>query len=466
MKDVFTGIAGAVFAIISIVPFHLTNNAQPSPYMDEIFHVPQAQRFCDGNFSYWDPMITTLPGLYLSSLVILKPLTLIPSTNIVCSTHNLRAVNIIFMTLNMILLYLIIQKLHSKNKIISRSMIIANAWILSFFPILYFFTWLYYTDPGAVFFTLLMYYLNLCDHHFLSAMAGVFAVVFRQTNIVWVIFVMGLAKGRQLLKFIAEEKKDISKMSDFKVLYTIFNLYLKTLRFKPSRAFELKWNILKSCFWYMIVLFGFASFVYINGSIVVGDKSHHSACFNIPQIFYFLSVTLVFSIMHLASPSKLIYFFRFSIQSPVRVSLFVLLSYYAITHYTYVHEYLLADNRHYPFYVWMKIYRRHDYVKYGLIPVYLYSAISVSRLLETRDIFWKLCFVICLFACTVPQKLLEFRYFIIPYLIFRVNISVTSKFKLFIEFLLYTTVNILTVYIYLFKTFKWENSVELQRFMW
>lgn len=35
---------------------------------DEIFHVPQAQQYCKGNFKSWDPMITTPPGLYALSL--------------------------------------------------------------------------------------------------------------------------------------------------------------------------------------------------------------------------------------------------------------------------------------------------------------------------------------------------------------------------------------------------------------
>lgn len=38
---------------------------------DEIFHVPQAQNYCAGHYSHWDPMITTLPGLYVFSLAVL-----------------------------------------------------------------------------------------------------------------------------------------------------------------------------------------------------------------------------------------------------------------------------------------------------------------------------------------------------------------------------------------------------------
>ena len=32
-------------------------------YEDEYFHVPQAQKYCKGDYS-WDPKITTPPGLY------------------------------------------------------------------------------------------------------------------------------------------------------------------------------------------------------------------------------------------------------------------------------------------------------------------------------------------------------------------------------------------------------------------
>ena len=40
--------------------------------LDEIFHIPAAQRYCAGNFSYWDPKITTPPGLYLYSTLVIK----------------------------------------------------------------------------------------------------------------------------------------------------------------------------------------------------------------------------------------------------------------------------------------------------------------------------------------------------------------------------------------------------------
>jgi len=32
-------------------------------HKDEFFHVPQAQKYCAGDYT-WDPKITTPPGLY------------------------------------------------------------------------------------------------------------------------------------------------------------------------------------------------------------------------------------------------------------------------------------------------------------------------------------------------------------------------------------------------------------------
>lgn len=34
-----------------------------TPKKDEIFHIPQAQKYCDGKFLEWDDKITTPPGL-------------------------------------------------------------------------------------------------------------------------------------------------------------------------------------------------------------------------------------------------------------------------------------------------------------------------------------------------------------------------------------------------------------------
>lgn len=78
--------------------FQEVNKQQPSPYMDEIFHIPQAQNYCSGHFNHWNKKITTLPGLYLSSQLFLKIYTIFSDKGIdsICDTKNLRLTNVIF----------------------------------------------------------------------------------------------------------------------------------------------------------------------------------------------------------------------------------------------------------------------------------------------------------------------------------------------------------------------------------
>ncbi|KAF5906796.1 putative Dol-P-Glc:Glc(2)Man(9)GlcNAc(2)-PP-Dol alpha-1,2-glucosyltransferase, partial [Clarias magur] len=86
--------------------------------MDEIFHVPQAQKYCDGKFNEWDPMITTLPGLYLLSVGVIKPVMWLVgwTGSAVCSTAMLRFINVLFNCGNFYILYLLICKIHPKEK--------------------------------------------------------------------------------------------------------------------------------------------------------------------------------------------------------------------------------------------------------------------------------------------------------------------------------------------------------------
>lgn len=41
----------------------------PEPYLDEIFHIPQAQKYCQYRWTEWDDKITTPPGLYVFNII-------------------------------------------------------------------------------------------------------------------------------------------------------------------------------------------------------------------------------------------------------------------------------------------------------------------------------------------------------------------------------------------------------------
>merc|ERR1719468_407837 len=119
-----------------------------------------------------------------------------------------------------------------------------------------------------------------------------------------------------------------------------------------------------------------------------------------------------------------------------------------IIHYnTIAHPYLLADNRHFTFYIWRRFFMRHWGLKFVLVPVYIMAAYCI--------------------ASTIQKSELMFRYYIIPFILVRLQIKPSSFSKLAIEFLVLVAINTITLYLFLFKPFTWEHEPQqLQRFMW
>lgn len=114
MADILFQSLCCALVAISIAVSLLMFAKQPTPYLDEIFHIPQAQKYCNHEFSKWDPKITTLPGLYLFSLAIIEPLAIVFKQNVVilCSPFWLRAVNLLFLLGNVLVLRQLLLKLH------------------------------------------------------------------------------------------------------------------------------------------------------------------------------------------------------------------------------------------------------------------------------------------------------------------------------------------------------------------
>lgn len=413
-------------------------------------------------------MITTLPGLYVTSYLMLAlPAQLLSfKAGIFCTTYALRCTNLFFSTGNVAVLFLLLKQMHPK---MNSNYTFLVAVTLGSFPVLYFFTFLYYTDVASTFFTLLMYLLHLKQCNILAALTGVVAVIFRQTNIVWVAFMVGMSIQHTILQWMAVQKKNVKsqRKQDLVLLQTFFNLVYTNTKRNRKAVLELLITILSKSWSYFVVCFLFLVFVYVNNGIVVGDRTHHQVALNFPQIFYFLMVALFFSSPHLISTTKITNWFKFSVHQRMWFAGFAAIAALAIDRCTYVHEYLLADNRHYTFYVWSKIFRRHFLVRFLLIPFYWYAIFQVCVDMKKKNIFWKIIFTICVLVSLVPQKLLEFRYFIIPYLILRVNMPLpTPTWKMCLEFLLGMFINALTIYMFAFRTFTWPGSNEIQHFMW
>lgn len=444
--------------------------------MDEIFHVPQAQKYCDYKFDEWDPKITTLPGLYFISFACLRTLAfaLGHELDVVCTTFFLRMINVLFFMGNVLLLRQILVKLHcDKNQGHSQpckgekpaedesltTKCSVTALVLAIFPVLYFFTFLYYTDSSSTFFVLLQYYLSLCGNQFTTALFGAVSIAIRQTNVIWVVFTAGATALRIL--------QPVVKKTDSSSLVTEFKEY--------AIAFLKNFFMVFKCLWaYGLVVVGFVVFVVMNGGIVVGDKTQHQACLNFPQLCYLLVFTLAFSSSLLVFPEDIVSYLKIvknAIKKPLYILALLLVAIImvlVIYKFTYIHEYLLADNRHYPFYIWRKVYARHRLVKYAMVPLYMFAAFCIHCQLSVKQHrLWLVMFYICVAIVTVPQKLIEFRYFIIPYILYRLHIPLASYTRLVLECVLYTAVNVVTFYLFLKKPFHWAHSPkEVQRFMW
>jgi alpha-1,2-glucosyltransferase len=166
---------------------------------------------------------------------------------------------------------------------------------------------------------------------------------------------------------------------------------LRTLT-KPTHLFALLYSLSP----YIILLTSFATFILLNGSVVLGDKSNHVATPNIPQILYHQTFTTFFAwplllpqflLIPLVLLSKLpqailpftqiepLLVFRRQNFLP-RISLFLaftLLAMAIVYANTIVHPFLLADNRHYYFYIFRRVMSPW-WVRYALCPVYVLCA--------------------------------------------------------------------------------------------
>lgn len=182
------------------------------------------------------------------------------------------------------------------------------------------------------------------------------------------------------------------------------------------------------------------------------------------QIFYFSLFFLVFSpsvaFTHILPTAHTLRKKRYYI---LLVCILFALIIYANT---IVHPYLLADNRHYVFYVWNKFYGKYWWARYAVIPVYMISLIILYKSLSSRSAGFQLIFTLCTVVSIALQQLIEIRYFILPFLMVRLLIS-SIKFKLLcFELVLYAMLNVIVFYLFATKEIYWQDYDYVQRIIW
>ncbi|KAL5716684.1 dolichyl-P-Glc:Glc2Man9GlcNAc2-PP-dolichol alpha-1,2-glucosyltransferase [Ranunculus cassubicifolius] len=504
----------ALIASLWIIPISLfVNRIVPEPYMDEIFHIPQAQQYCKGNFKSWDPMITTPPGLYCLSLVHIASLfpgmsyaKSVTSFFELCSAAVLRSINGVLAVICSLFIYEILMQL---KPALSKRKAVFQAVVLSLYPLHWFFTFLYYTDVASVTIVLAMYLACLRQHFQLSALLGALAILIRQTNVVWMVLVAstGILKcitpsnckesaqsddqdGSPSKYNALHEKESVPMGSNLRkrksgTSLTAPGRYMSERIASPNsasgffdevqvileRLWLLKWEILVSFTPFLVVLLAFIAFVLWNGSIVLGAKEAHVVSRHFAQIMYFGLISSLAMAPLTFSFSQFSLLYR-SLRMNKLSSFFQILSgltvgFISVHFFSIEHPYLVADNRHYTFYIWRRVIKYNWFIKYLLIPLYVYSWLSIFNILgRVEKKIWTMIFFVACAATLIPAPLIEFRYYTIPFyfLILHSRIDDTKSWALM--GLMYVAVNIFTMVMFLFYPFHWNHEPGVQRFIW
>ncbi|TKY88198.1 hypothetical protein EX895_002908 [Sporisorium graminicola] len=566
-----------IFISVTVLTSTLTSRTQPTPYIDEIFHIPQAQRYCSALSGSslttvaevwqklrgvdYDAKLTTPPGLYAISVGLAQ---LMPGWG--CGDVAwLRNTNLVLLlTLPVLVARIVrqdeeamletsrstiqqppkparakkaisryaIQQLQAQAKLeqpptpttsqddltnvdpptvtltngappappqaaLSRApkrkeatpYTMAVACTICFLPPLWFFGFLYYTDLASIWLVLATWtlYNDLNQRSSLRtgtmiAVVSMWAVLVRQTNIVWVVFCAGQAILARVARLSAPESRGLI-------------LEIRgTLVAAVGRQRMDFWRIVAVNVLPMVpMLVGCAWFIHWNGSIVLGDKTNHQAGVHLAQMGYFLAFASGFGIFPLLSalqaspttrasssshssitaairaPINTVAQAAFGSTSGIATLAATLAAFYiAVDRYTLEHPFLLADNRHYTFYVWRIFHRPYSVLgvaiepKYVAVPLYAIALTAWNCALarnRNRGVLVRVLFWTAAAATLVPTPLVEPRYYLLPYVVLRVmclSVEGGSKWTwLALEVAVYGVVNAVTVGLFVGRPFEW-----------
>lgn len=450
-----TWIAVALLAHLACLAPWVVVMRQVNPYMDEIFHIPQAQRYCEGHFEEWDPKITTFPGLYLSSSLVRG------FTGFYCSKDALRLENLMYALATHVVMYRLLRR-HLDGKRAA-----AHSFMLSVYPIHFFFQTLYYTDVGSLFWTLLTHDLAMptkgqalpARRVIFAAVSGCIAILFRQTNAVWLMFTFGTAALSDL-----QSSKWGSSLTQSYISPSVLLTFCHALLMESGRLLS------RLGFLLVPVLLFLAFVVQNNGSIVVGDHSNHQIAAHWAQLAYLCAVTAATSGFGDGSALSLSSMKNFgsacvaSWRSLLLLLVSLALTTFILHRYSLAHPFLLADNRHYTFYIWKRILSRPGF-KEALAPGYVYAAWYCWCRNSGQSGLWVLIWWVAAVLTLVPAPLLEPRYWTTAVLLSHLHAPEHTWPSCLATSSTFLLVNVLTLGIFVYRPFAWPTG-EVARFMW
>lgn len=302
-------------------------------------------------------------------------------------------------------------------------------------PVLFHCSLLYYTDLLSV--TTLLWAVSL-QPSLLSSFIFAISICTRQTNIIWA------------------------------AVYGLIHLFISFKKLKKSLSIIVLIRSLLHLWSLLLLPVGFIIFFVLNGSsIVLGDRLAHRPVAHFMQICYFLVFLCFSSAPLLAFSTKTYKCPRYIIRKPLKLLISCLIFTCCVYFFTLQHPYLLADNRHFTFYIWKRWFLRHAYCKYITIIFYIISLQLFSQMMEHIPRTLTLLYILGTAAVLVPAYLLEPRYFIVPYIFWRLSYPERRIPVIILELIYELLINAVVLYMFLYRPFEWlhEPGVK-QRFMW
>lgn len=214
-------------------------------YSDEIHHYRQIRSFCDGDYTL-NPRITTIPGYHVVSSAVGR----ITGD---CSAERMRLVNVVIGALSVVAFFLAMLAARSQVPV-------ARTLQYFFLPILLPYHFLIYADSVSLLANLVTMALLLRGRFALAGLAGSAAILFRQTNVVWLVLVCAVALA-----------DDPAVWDEDRPLAT---------------AIRRTWTAL-------LGLAGFGGFVLWNGAVAVGGRGAFAAGLHTGNVFLFLALYFV-----------------------------------------------------------------------------------------------------------------------------------------------------------------------------
>ncbi|KAK3352264.1 glycosyltransferase family 59 protein [Lasiosphaeria hispida] len=296
----------------------LVDHHVPEPYLDEFFHIPQAQTYCEGRYWDWDDKITTPPGLYLLSVAYHKFWMVTECTALTLRSNNLLATLLTALVAARCRTLIATRSAEQDGWPTSQSLSYYSyhtAINIALFPVVFFFSALYYTDIFSTLFVLLAYQNHLLrvgwdSPTFLNdvwtIVLGASGLFMRQTNVFWIVVYMGGLEAVHVVRSLKPAPADLSVRQPTFAGYIRYYAWRSSVGDVHDPSLNLSWphdwlfsltsiaiaaisnpsKVLRQVWPHIAVLGLFAGFVAWNGGVVLGDKSNHVATIHLAQMLY------------------------------------------------------------------------------------------------------------------------------------------------------------------------------------